>query len=301
MTGVTTTYKRETSTYASDAEALLIGIDLGTSRSGVAAANGQHKIVESYVGWPKDAVSLRYMKKTIVFGKEAVENRLSLKLYRPLEKGVLKCSLEDEVYNEAAEGKIGNKEAARELIRYLTNVTEPERDQKVYGVVGVPAQASIKSKKALIEAAKGSMDAVMLVSQPFAVAYGLGLLDGSIVIDIGAGTIDICRMHGAMPDGDDQISLDIAGDRIDEKFAELLRKSHPEAQFTVNMLKKIKERYAFVTGEVERVKASLPCNGRPTEFDVTDELKAACEIIIDPICEALQKLIGSFDRNSRTG
>jgi len=284
----------EPSSYASDDEALLVGIDLGTSRSAITAMNGIRKMIESYVGWPKDAVALRHIKKNIVFGSEALENRLSLRLFRPLEKGVLKHSLGKE---KDAEGKqeVGNKEAARELIRHLIHAAQPARDQKVYGVVGVPAQASLKSKQALIEAAKDSMDAVMLVSQPFAVAYGLGMLDGSIVVDIGAGTIDLCRMHGTMPGEEDQRSLGVAGDHVDKIFENLLHESHPEAQFTTNMIKKIKERYAFVAGEVERVKAVFPSNGRPTEYDVTDQLKTACETILGEINDALHELIASFD------
>ena len=39
------------------ANALLLGIDLGTSRSSIVSMNGARKTVESYVGWPKDAVS----------------------------------------------------------------------------------------------------------------------------------------------------------------------------------------------------------------------------------------------------
>jgi len=295
MAEMNTGYQSDTSTYAGDTEALLVGIDLGTSRSGVAGSNGVRKIVESYVGWPKDAVSTRHIKKNIVFGTEALDNRLSLHLFRPLEKGVLKHTLKDEERNAETSEMMGNERAARELIRYLVHVAVPERDQKVYGVIGVPAEASIKSKQALIDAAKDSLDAVMLVSQPFSVAYGLGMLDGSMVVDIGAGTIDICRMHGTVPDESDQMMLTCAGDFIDHRFEELLKARYPNAQFTINMIKKVKERYAFVAGEVERVKATFPSNGRPTEYDVTDQLKAACETIIEPIAKELHKLIASFD------
>jgi len=284
-------FHSEVSSYAADEEALLVGIDLGTSRSAIAAANGVRKMIESYVGWPKDAVAVRHIKKNIVFGTEALEHRLSLRLFRPLEKGVLKHTLEDDDQEEG----VGNKQAARELIRHLVHLAQPGRDQKVYGVVGVPAQASLKSKQALIEAAHDSMDAVMLVSQPFAVAYGLGMLDGSIVIDIGAGTTDICRMHGTMPAEEDQLSLTTAGDYIDRKFEEFLKERYPEAQFTITMLKRIKESGAFVAGQVEPVKTTFPCNGHPTEFDVTEPLKAACESILDDINDALHKLIASFD------
>ena len=285
----------ESSTYASDSEALLVGIDLGTSRSAVAALNGVRGAAESYVGWPKDTVALRHLKKKVVFGTEALDNRMSVHLFRPLEKGVLKHTLEEDEKNEATQEMMGNKQAARELIRHLVQMARPERDQRVYGVMGVPAQASIKSKQALIDAAKDSMDAVMLVSQPFSVAYGQMMLDGSMIVDIGAGTIDICRMHGTVPEENDQISLTTAGDHIDQKFEELLHERYPDAQFTTNMVKKIKERHAFVAGQVEKVTATFPCDGRPTEYDVTEVLKEATESIVEGISTSVHTLVASFD------
>ncbi|HUW33292.1 MAG TPA: MamK family actin-like protein [Planctomycetota bacterium] len=299
---MTESFEPEASSFARDEDALLVGLDMGTSRSAIASINGVRKVVESYVGWPKDPVALRHLKKEVVFGTEALDNRLSLNLFRPLEKGVLKCSLEDEESEDAADSKVkmGNKQAAKELIRHLIHLTKPERDQKVYGVIGVPAQASIKSKQAMLEAAKDSMDAVMLVSQPFAVAYGMGMLDASMVVDIGAGTVDIVRMHGTVPAEDDQISLTRAGDFIDHKFAELLQTKYPQAQFTVNMLKRIKESHAFVAGEVERVVVKFPTAGKPVDYDVTDELKTASESIIDEVDVALHKLISSFDPEFQT-
>ena len=61
-----------------------------------------------------------------------------------------------------------------------------------------------------------------------------------LVIDIGAGTTDLCRMHGTMPADDDQISLPIAGDAIDRKLLEIIRKRYPQAQININMCKQIK-------------------------------------------------------------
>mgnify|MGYP007013259386 CR=1 FL=1 len=69
---------------------LYIGMDLGTSRTSVSASNGVRETVYSMVGYPKDVVSQKLLKKDVLFGKEALDKRLSLKLYKPLEKGVLK-------------------------------------------------------------------------------------------------------------------------------------------------------------------------------------------------------------------
>ena len=39
----------------------------------------------------------------------------------------------------------------------------------------------------------------MIVSEPFSVAYGLGRMSDVLCVDIGAGTTDLCRMHGTIP------------------------------------------------------------------------------------------------------
>ena len=46
--------------------------------------------MESIVGYPKDVVSQKLLKKDVLFGEEARQKRLSLVLHRPLEHGVLK-------------------------------------------------------------------------------------------------------------------------------------------------------------------------------------------------------------------
>jgi rod shape-determining protein MreB and related proteins len=63
---------------------LYIGIDLGTSRSAIVASNGKRAWVDSYVGWPKDFVARKVLGAAVLFGEEALNNRLSLDLSRPL-------------------------------------------------------------------------------------------------------------------------------------------------------------------------------------------------------------------------
>ena len=188
--------------------ALLLGIDLGTSRSSIVSMNGPRKVIESYVGWPKDSISRKHLKADILFGRAALDNRLALNLYRPLEKGVIKGTREND--GTASDEQAKNLEAAAELVRYLVSLVDPGRDDVLYGVVGVPAQASDKNKQGIIEATRGALDSVMIVSEPFAVAYGLERISDVLVIDIGAGTLDLCRMHGTVPASEDQLSFEIA-------------------------------------------------------------------------------------------
>ena len=267
-----------------DKGVLYMGIDLGTSRTSVTASNGVRETVSSYVGYPKDVVSRKLLQKDVLYGDEAVEKRLSLEFYRPLEHGVIRND---------DDGK--SLKAAGDLLREIIRRAKPRKDELVYAVIGAPAQASINNKGAILDAAREAVDSVMLCSEPFSVAYGMDMLDDVLVIDIGAGTTDLCRMHGTMPEDADQITNTFAGDYVDNTLSELVKKKHPEAQYTIHMIKEIKERHGAVAESMEPAIVHLPVNGKPTKFDITKEVREACRTMIDPIVEGLGQLIGTFD------
>lgn len=273
---------------------LYIGIDLGTSRTSVASSNGVRETVWSYVGYPKDVVSMKLLKKDKLFGQEAVDRRMSLDLYRPFQEGAIKFK-EDADTGLTKEQLEKHMQAAKDLVRHALSLAKPRKDELLYGVIGAPAEASLKNKAQIIEAAKDHLDAVMICSEPFAVAYGLELLDETLVIDIGAGTVDLCRMHGTMPTEEDQVTMTTAGDWLDQQLFALFKKKAPNADFTIHKVKEIKEKYAFVTDAAEPVRVELLVSGKPTVFDLTDELRQGCRMIVPPIVEAIHKLISTFD------
>lgn len=268
-----------------DQGVLYLGIDLGTSRTSVTASNGVRETVASYVGYPKDVVARKLLQKDVLFGDEALEKRLSLDFYRPLAHGVIKSD------SESAK----NLKAAADLIGEIIRRARPRRDELIYAVIGAPAQASINNKEAILKAAKEHVDSVMLCSEPFSVAYGIDMLDDTLVIDIGAGTTDLCRMHGTMPEDADQITNTFAGDHIDETLAKLIREKHPEAQFSIQMIKSIKEKHSNVADNMPPVVVNFPVKGKPTPFDITDLVRTSCRSIVPPMVDAIGELIGTFD------
>ena len=274
-------------------KAMLLGIDLGTSRSSIVSMNGTRKTVETYVGYAKDPVSRKMLKTDVIYGKHALDNRLAVDLYRPLEKGVIKGTRDDG--NMANEEQVKNLKAAKDLLRHLVDQVRPGRDEVLFGVIGVPSRATSKNKQAILEIAREVLDSVMIVSEPFTVAYGMEKMSDVMVIDIGAGTTDLCRMHGTVPTEEDEISYSIAGDSVDQRLFELIMDKYPKAQLTVNMCKQMKEQYGFVSDAKDKIEVSLPVDGKPTMFDVTHEIKAACEIIVSPILEGIHKLVSTFN------
>src|ERR671936_625111 len=198
---------------------LHVGIDLGTSHSAVSASNGERHVVDSYVGWPVDMVARKVLKKAVLIGRVALVKRTMLDLRRPLERGLIK------------EGSGKDEAAVHELLQHLLTLVgvapdAPERPQ-VRAVVGVPAEALRVNKQHLRHAMKGIADRLMIVSEPFAVAYGLDALLHTLIIDIGAGTTDFCVMKGRYPTEEDQRTLTSAGDSIDAQLLKLIQERYP--------------------------------------------------------------------------
>jgi rod shape-determining protein MreB len=265
-----------------DEKTLFVGIDLGTSKSAIAASNGKKAWVESYVGWPKDFVSSKMLDEEILFGKDAIDNRLSVNLYRPLQNGVIK------------EGSVKDRESVKKLIQHMVDLVSPSREQKVCAVIGVPSESMKVNKLAIKEAAEDTVDSLMVVPEPFAVAYDMNMISDTMVIDIGAGTVDFCMMHGAIPKDDNLRTILTAGDHIDSQLHSLLEVSHSEASFNLNMVRRFKEEHSFV-GKRSSVKVEMPVKGKPMDHDISDGLREACESILPPLVETTVEMIAKCD------
>jgi rod shape-determining protein MreB len=264
-------------------DVLFVGIDLGTSRSSISAGNGQRQWIESYVGWPKDFIAAQVVGKPVLFGAEALDYRLSLEICRPLQHGMIK------------EGIDRSEEAVKEIIRHLIELAGPAPSQKIFAVVGVPSDSLKVNKLAIRNAVGEFVDSLIVVTEPFAVAYSLGLLNNALVIDIGAGTTDFCIMHGTVPSEDDQKTILQAGDYIDDQLYSYILERYPRATFNKNMVRQWKEQYSFVGDSPEEIKVVMPVDGKPQPHDIKNEVKRACESILPAMVEATTQMIARFD------
>ncbi len=261
-----------------------VGIDLGTSRTSLATSTGKRITARTCVGYPKDIVSRKRFGKAYLLGDEALANRLGLNMIWPLGEGVIR---NDEK----------SVEATGLILRHIIAEALPEKKEsdKIYAAVGVPAQASLTNKRAIIDITRDIIDKILIVSEPFAVAYSVDRFDEVLIIDIGAGTTDLCRMHGSVPEAEDQITLKIAGNFLDEVITEAILEKFPQVQLTPQIVRRIKEKYGYVSDVSEPVKVTLTEKGIPSEYEITEILRESCLKLTQPVCEAVQKLVGTFD------
>jgi rod shape-determining protein MreB len=142
---------------------------------------------------------------------------------------------------------------------------------------------------------RGLVDGLIIVSEPFAVAYGLDALLHAIVVDVGAGTTDYCVMRGRYPTEEDQRTLVNAGDWVDEQLMTLLGERHPGISVSIHTVREWKEAHSFMGNNDGPVVVSIPIGGKPSEIDITEEMRQACESLGPPVAEAMLDLIAGVE------
>ena len=266
----------------SEDDTLYIGIDLGTFRSVMVSSAGHDEIELTVIGTPKDAIARNFLKRDVLFGEEALKNRLALNLFRPLEHGVIKDSSDD-------------KKFIAHFIHHMIEMANPEEADNVVAVIGAPAEASHVDKTAIFDAAAGTVNAAMIISEPFAVAYALDMIEHTLVVDMGAGTTDICRVYGTIPGPEDQQHTQYAGDFVDNELIKNIQSKYVGAQVTKDMARRWKEEHAFVSvaSPDNLIIVEFSIHGKSMELDITDCMRDACESVVDPIVESVKSLISS--------
>jgi rod shape-determining protein MreB len=280
----------------SASEVLYLGIDLGTSQSSVITSAGTRRTVASVVGWPKDLISFKFLQKKVVIGEDCLKHRMAVDAIWPLEHGVFRYrpskSGEEAAGNLALEREA---EAVEHLIKYIIEMSEVHPEQELRAVIGCPARASADDRQAIVDAFEGLVHYSLVASQPFLVAYGLELFNNALIIDIGAGTLDLCRMHGTIPGEEDQRTLLKAGNYVDSRFHMLLQDMIKDSPITLEMARRVKEQYAFVSSQKEVIEVDFQVEGKPKAYDVTEALREACESVLPDMIANARELIISFD------
>jgi rod shape-determining protein MreB len=261
---------------------LYVGIDLGTFQSTIASSAGAMHSIETVVGRPKDPVARNFLKRDVLFGADALKNKLACNLYRPMAAGVTQ---DDEA----------NLAAAKAFVSHLIETVDPEEFDEVFGVICSPSHVSFTDKSNLVATLRGQVNAIMVVTEPFATAFAIDEIGGSIVVDVGAGTTDIARIHGTFPSDEDQVTIQEAGDWLDLELMNLIAKKFTGAQITKDMVRKWKEESSYVGGDVHTVEVSLSVDGKSQKVDIGDLIQEACDLLVPKVANAIKRIVAEAD------
>ena len=263
-------------------ERLYVGIDLGTFQSTIASSAGAMHSIETVVGRPKDPVARNFLKRDVLFGADALKNKLACNLYRPMAAGV-------------AQDDEANLAAAKAFVSHLIETVDPEEYDEVFGVICSPSHVSFTDKSNLVATLRGQVNAIMVVTEPFATAFGISEIGGSIVVDVGAGTTDIARIHGTFPTDEDQVTIQEAGDWLDIELMTLISKKFTGAQITKDMVRKWKEESSYVGGDTRTVEVNRSVDGKNQTVDIGDLIQEACELLIPKVGNAIKRIVAEAD------
>ena len=195
------------------------GIDLGSMNSAAVGSTALRACMPTTVGWAKDELARMLVGDGLLLGDKLQQNRMALEVVRPLQDGAIKFNSPTEV--EAKLKGSREQEAVVFLLRRLLHQIDVPLGDESRCVVGVPSKASMQNRRAVLSMVQQVIPTVALVPEPFAVAFGLyPEIRHAMIIDIGAGTTDLCHYYGAFPNAEDQITIKMGGDRLDQWLLE---------------------------------------------------------------------------------
>lgn len=284
------------------ATALLLGLDLGTNSSVIAASHQGRKlelkrdIVKTVVGFPKAGIipGILPSDAKALFGTDALDYRLHLDLKWPLH-----------------EGCVQDVETCRLFAQHLRSLVDDEGNAPLWGVVGAPANSTPEQQRDLRNTMVGVLDRMLVVPEPFLAAMGLrddpafarngsatDPTKHSLIIDIGAGTTDLCLVRGYYPTTEDQISFPKGGNFVDGLIDEGIRRRYPDLKLTAVTVTQLKEDHSFVSGYDRDVKVKVYVHGRPRIVDFSEIIAEACGALMPLILKGIKDLFSCCDSDS---
>lgn len=284
-----------------DRKVILLGLDLGTNKCCLIAGGPDNsdialaKIVPSVVGYVKPGIINGIIpgNADVIFGEEALKNRLHVNLVPAL-----------------ADGVIANIDATRDLMRHTRRVVDPSGASEIRAVIGVPANAPQEARDNVRRAVSGVFDRVLLIPEPFLAALGVrddarvgqpnyvDPVNNSLFIDIGAGTTDLCLVQGYFPTAEDQVSFAFAGDAIDQVMLDAINQMYPECGLSAMKIREIKEQHAYVGASRKPIDVKIIIGGKARSLELGDVIGGACNQLLDRVFESTKRLIGRAANDS---
>lgn len=275
-------------------DVLLIGLDLGTNTTRLMASYAGSpdlildETVPTVVGYVKEGIVENFLPDNakVLYGQLAMKNRAYLRLVSPLVDGV-----------------VSDLGAAQDFTRYLRHLINPPPTGELRAIVGLPANAERAARESLTQAVTGLFHKVILIPEPFLGALGFrdeskladpGYVDpirNSLMVDIGAGTTDVCLVQGYFPTAEDQLSIAFAGDKVDVILQQSIRKAYPDIDLSLVKVREIKEQFSYVGKPEGPVVVNLVVGGKMRKLDLGEAIGNACEQLLQRIFDAVKTMI----------
>ena len=280
---------------------VLVGLDLGTNKSCLIAGAPDStdivigKVRPSTVGYVKPGIVNGIVpgNADVLFGDDAIRCALHVELVAPLRHGV-----------------IYDARATRDLLRHLRKLVDPTGQAEIRAVIGVPANTATEAREQIRRAVVGAFERVLLIPEPFLAAIGvrddarLGQsqyvdpVSNSLIIDIGAGTTDLCLVQGYFPTAEDQVSFPFAGDAVDNLLHNAISQLYPDCNLDPLTVRQIKEAHAYCGAIRKPIDVKIVLGGKARTLELGEVIGNACNQLVDQIFEHAKHLIARVPNHS---
>ena len=297
---------------------MIVGIDLGTSNSEVAAFTegkvqvlgpGKSKLLPSVVGLSPSG--------ELLVG-EAARNQLVLYPERTVRSIKRKMGSSETV--SLGDRQFSPPEISALILRELATWAGRQLQQPIEkAVITVPAYFSDAQRQATREAAKlAGLEAVRILNEPTAasLAYGEGSRHNALVYDLGGGTFDvsIVALEGDVTEvlashGNNHLGGDDFNDLLAEHLLSAfqskhgidLRNQHPVARARLWWAaEEAKRRLSFEPETTVREEALVTVNGKPLHLEV-EITRERYESMIRPLLEQTLESVSKALADARKG
>lgn len=192
---------------------------------------------------------------------------------------------------------------ATEFFRFLRESVGVADCDDVRAVMGLPMEGTPQEQERLRAACAGVFEHAVFFPEALLIAAGcrdavrrngVDPMRCSLVIDVGAATTRCTLVRGREPKPEEHVTVNVAGDGIDQELQRALARRFPELELSVDAVRGIKERHAYV-GAHRSVPVRAYVGGHPVTVDLGDVLRNACESVVEPILDGVTDVLSCCD------
>ena len=257
-----------------------VGVDLGTSHVSIAYEDTVITI-PNVAGKASDIIAQKFFGEDWIVGEKAIEEERALEICYPVKGGLLD-------HQELERNIIAERAVINYLFQEIQSKSE-HSEEEIGVVVGVSPLAIRNQKELILKIFEDLSKKVLIAPSTFLVGYAEGIISHSLIVDIGAGTIDITPLYGATPSPEDHVVLRVGGDFIDQKLYELFKNEYPDLPCSIPLVRSWKEKYATVKEKSIEVEVPTPEGFRTVE--IGHILTRACKELIPMVVKGIKEVL----------
>lgn len=272
-------------------QTLLVGLDFGVSRTRVAA------VVPGVEGF--------YLRRSLAsaVARLAAEDGKVISPYLHFGDEAVGKGARFETIHPWQGAEIADPAMARELARHVRELMRRSETTTCRAVVAEPVNLSTEGRHDLQQALRGLFEEVIFLPRPYLAALGLrqriapdagqaAASQTALVVDLGAGSTEICRLGGRYPRTGDMAGVAFGGDQAAVLIRERLRQEYPSFQPGRTLIRGWLENFGFVGEASSTVVVKVPVDGVERQIVLTQSLRLGCETWLTHVQQLIAAQLG---------